>query len=354
MSNKILLLLVALSMALPIMAQNPDQEPVLSRVKIEVPTTQQMDQLADRFEVLRCSDRFMELIVPQLQLSEAEKIAGFKAQILEADIRAEGLKSVGRDEYPSIAEIESKLKRFAQDYPHFIVYEQYGTANQYPLMALKLSDNPQTNENEPSVLLTAATHGDELITTMIILAVVERFIKDYGVDARITRLVNERQIWFIPTVSPYGYANRTRYVGGVDPNRDFPWPEQTQHSSIPCIDALRTFYANKKLVASIDYHAYGEMIMYPWGYTRDSVPNESAFNKLTKDMAQFNQYSYGQISKIIYVAKGSSADYFYWKHASRAIASEVGNSKIPHGAEITRVIAENMDAAIHFIEFSAN
>ncbi len=350
---KICVICFVILLSLTAMAQNPEQEPVLSRIKIEVPSTQQMDRLAEKFEILRSEDRFLEMVVPRDALREVEEIAGFKALILEEDIRAEGLKSLGRDEYPSIPDIESKLKRYAQDYPTFVAYEQYGTANQYPLMALKLSDNPQMNENEPAVLLTAATHGDELITTMVILAVIEKFIKDYGVDARITRLVNEREIWFLPAVSPYGYANRSRYVGGVDPNRDFPWPEQPQHTSIACIDGLRNFYANKNLVASIDYHAYGEMIMYPWAYTSNAVPNESVFNKLTKDMAQFNQYSYGQISKIIYIAKGSSADYFYWQHSSKAIASEVGNSKIPHGAEITRVIAENMDAAIHFIEFSA-
>lgn len=347
-------ILFVILMSLPAMAQNPEQEPILSRIKLEVPSIEQMDLLAGKFEVLRSTDRFLEMIVPKDSVREAEEIAGFNALILEDDIRAEALRNLVRGEYPTIAEIESKLKKYAQDYPSFVVYEQYGTANQYPLMALKLSDNPQVHEKEPVILLTAATHGDEFITTMVILAVIERFIKDYGVDARITRLINEREIWFIPTVSPYGYANCTRYVDGVDPNRDFSWPEQTQHTSITCIERLCNFYATKEVDASLDYHAYGEMIMYPWGYTRNSAPNASAFDKLTKDMAQFNQYSYGQISKIIYIAKGSSADYFYWKHGSQAIASEVGKSKIPHGAEIARVIAENMDAAIHFIEFSTN
>lgn len=352
MLSKISFFLFVLLLLVPIQAQNALDEPILSRIEIEVTSTADMDRLADKFEVLRKRDRFLEMIVPQKSLSEVEAIAGFKVRILENDIQSEGKSTLGRDEYPSYAQIEAQLKKYEADHPNFVKCEQYGTSGSYPLLALKLSQNPAVEKN--AILLTAATHGDELITTMLVLSVIEKLIQGYGVDERITSLINTREIWFIPAVSAEGYAKRSRYVGGVDPNRDFPWPDQPQHTSIACIAALRDFYAKEKFVASLDYHAYGEMIMYPWGYTRDAVPNESVFNKLTKEMAQFNQYSYGQISKIIYIAKGSSADYFYWKHNSKALASEVGQSKIPHGAEIQRVIAENMQAAIYFIEFSMN
>lgn len=348
MATKILTATLALALLLPVHAQLV--EPVLSRVEIEASTVEQMDRIAERFEVLRHEGRFLEIIVPQSCIGEVESIAGFKATILEADIRDEVMRATD-DEYPPIAEIEALLKKLAQDRPDFIKYECYGrSTGNYPLMALKFSDNPQLDEAEPAILVNAATHGDELITTKILLALIDKLAQGYGVDQRITRLIDENEIWIIPAVSAYGYANRSRYVGGTDPNRDYPWPEKPTHDSIPCIKHLRAFYEREKFNASIDYHAYGRMIMYPWAYTRDSAPGASKFDKLAGAMAAFNKYSYGQISKIIYVAKGSSCDYFYWKHGSTALAVEAGRSKIPHGAEIDAVIRENMDAAIYFLE----
>lgn len=340
---------ILVALGLPLWGQVP--EPVLSRIEIEVPSVEQMDEIAARFEVLGCNGRFLEVIVPQASIGEVEDMAGFKARVMEEDIHAALRDPAVDDEYPTLQAIEIQLKKLAQEHPQFVKYECYGKATgDYPLMAVKLSDNPQLDEPEPAVLLDAATHGDELITTKFLLALLDNLVQGYGVDERITRLIDEREIWIIPAVSGYGYANRRRYVGSIDPNRDFPWPEQPTHDSIPCIHHLRQFYLRQQFNASIDYHASGEMIMYPWAYTRNSAPDAAKFDKLTGGMAAFNHYRYGQISKIIYIAKGSSADYFYWQQHSSALAIEVGRSKIPHGAEIDRVIGENMEPALYFIE----
>jgi hypothetical protein len=90
--------------------------------------------------------------------------------------------------------------------------------------------------------------------------------------------------------------------------------------------------------------------MYPWAYTRESPSKSKDFDVIAKGMADFNGYIYGQISKVIYVAKGSSCDYFHWRHRTTSMAVEVGRSKVPHGSEIDRVIAENIDAALFFIK----
>ena len=323
-------------------------EPVLSRIEIEVPSVAQMDQLAEHFEIIGRHGRFLEMIVPQSQLMRVEEIAGFKVRILEQDIYT-GLPR-SRDEYPTMAELEKKLKKLAQDHG-FIQFERYGSSTSgFPLMAIKLSGSAKQKEKKTALLITAATHGDEVITTLVVLAIIDKLVNSYGTDPKITKLINDRELWFIPVLSPDGYSKRRRYVGWTDPNRNFPWPEKPEVSSIPCIAGIRNFYAQKKFVASIDYHAYGQMIMYPWAYTRQAPADDPALNSLTKGMASSNHYRYGQISKVIYVAKGSSCDYFYWKFKSKALAIEVGRSKIPHGAEIDRVIAANMQSALYFLE----
>ena len=53
--------------------------------------------------------------------------------------------------------------------------------------------------------------------------------------------------------------------------------------------------------------------MYPWAYTKEppTVSDLAKFEVIGKNIAAVNKYRVGQISKIIYVAKGSSADYWY-------------------------------------------
>jgi hypothetical protein len=94
------------------------------------------------------------------------------------------------------------------------------------------------------------------------------------------------------------------------------------------------------------------MVMYPWAYTYSSVDEKDSqiFHPLTQSMAATNSYAYGPISKVIYVAKGSSADYYYWKKKTIALAVEVGNSKAPHPSQIPAYTEEQAEAMWRFIE----
>ncbi|MFM8315585.1 MAG: M14 family zinc carboxypeptidase, partial [Deltaproteobacteria bacterium] len=145
---------------------------------------------------------------------------------------------------------------------------------------------------------------------------------------------------------------KERYANGVDPNRDYPWPQDVNHASNPCISSIMKFYESHHIKASIDFHAYGEMIMYPWAYTYNSLPSleDNIFDKVTTRMAQFNGYVHGQISKVIYVAQGSSADYYHWKHQAWALGIEVGNQKVPSLSQVPAIIKENLDSTWTFIE----
>jgi hypothetical protein len=96
----------------------------------------------------------------------------------------------------------------------------------------------------------------------------------------------------------------------------------------------------------MDIHSSGAMIMYPWAYTMEPITSvdQKEFHELTRQMSSFNGYRYGQISKVIYIAKGSSADYYYWKNKTAAIAIEVGSSSI------TGALSELKDSIWAFIE----
>ena len=67
-------------------------------------------------------------------------------------------------------------------------------------------------------------------------------------------------------------------------------------------------------------------------------------------MAAANGYQVGQISRILYVAEGSSADYYYWKHQSLSYGVEITTDKSPPSSSIPSVTTEDREMIWKFIE----
>jgi predicted deacylase len=174
----------------------------------------------------------------------------------------------------------------------------------------------------------------------------------YDSNARFADFIDKRDIYFIPVVNTDGFADVSRYETGRDPNRSYPYPEKPNQSPTPAIGALMKFFMEREIVGSIDFHAYGEMIMYPWAYTSKPVDQDSAnrFHLLTGSMASTNHYAFGPISEVIYIAPGSSADYYFWQKGSTSIAIEMGRNKIPRPEQIQAYVDSQAEATWRFLE----
>jgi len=65
----------------------------------------------------------------------------------------------------------------------------------------------------------------------------------------------------------------------------------------------------------IDFHAFGQLWMTPWGYTNALPPDYNQLYQVAGRSVNAlyeihgTQYEYGSIANIIYLASGSSADY---------------------------------------------
>lgn len=326
---------------------------VLSHYSFEGTNENILKKVADRFEIIGRDGKTFQVLVPIESAKEFLALAP-NAVLVERDIHEffENLKNdkTWLENYRSFDEVIKTLKRIENDHPKLSKLYQYGTsADGHPLYALKVSDEVELDENEPEVMLTAATHGDEIITVEVLLGLLEQMVAEYGKNNRLTELVNTREIYFIPVVNPEGFTRRSRYESGADPNRSFPWPESSG-SPTPSIKALIDFFHSHHFMGTIDFHAYGQLIMFPWAYTTDAPEDEARYIEITKGMAEKNNYGYGQISRILYVAKGSSADYFYWKNRSISLGIEVATSKAPHSSQIMSHVNANTESTWHFIE----
>jgi hypothetical protein len=312
-----------------------------------------MDKIARQFEVVKKLAHGFEIYVLEEDVQAFLKLAP-KAILLQQNVHALELQNIEKSvsQYRNFAKVESDLKTIVSSYPKLASLEIYGTSKGgRNLYSMKISSG---GENKPKLMITAATHGDELITTEVLFALTNELLAGYGKDSRLTKILTGRDIYIIPVVSPDSFEARERYVQRQDPNRSYPWPENPTNKTVDIIEAMMNYTNKMKFTASLDLHAYGRLVMYPWGYTRNAPENKGdvvGFKDIVQTMAKDNQYTAGQISTTIYVAEGSSADYFYWKSGTKAIAAEIGTEKIPSYSKIPAIVDESREMIWTFLEY---
>lgn len=348
-------------------------EPTLSSYWIHESENRTLDQVSEQFEIVRKRGHEFEIYVPETKLKSFLKIAPM-ARLGVASVRGELLQQLNQEElyfadpivgpmadssttdkaaprYRSFDEVVEYLKELNNRFPEITELKTYGRSRQGRLLYyLKVSDNASDDESEPEYMLSAATHGDEIITVEVLLGLLDRLLNGYGNDRRMTDLIDNKQIYFLPMVNPDGFARRSRYSGGVDPNRSYPLVDGGQRSSTPCIENLIQFFHQHDFVGSIDFHAFGQMVIYPWGYTRERTGDDMHFDRVANSMSHSNGYRHGQISRILYPATGSSADYYYWKKRTIAFGVELARRKAPHVSQIPRIIGEAEQMTWSFLE----
>lgn len=308
-----------------------------------------MNQIAKKFEVVQRLEKGFEVYVLEERVAEFLKLAP-NAVLLQKNISPD-VSDKAIPVYRNYTQVEQDLKNFASTYKTLATLDTYGVTKQgRNLYVLKLSTG---GENKPRLMLTAATHGDELITTEVLFNLTGELLKGYGTDSRLTKILDGKDIYIIPVVSPDSFEARQRYVQSMDPNRSYPWPDEPNNKTVDVIQSMMDFTNKMKFTGSLDMHAYGKLVMYPWAYTRKAPPASDVvtFKDLVVSMAKDNQYKAGQISTTIYVAEGSSADYFYWKSGTKAVAVEIGREKIPHWDKIPAVTNEAREMIWTFLEY---
>lgn len=335
----------------------------VARFRIEAPTKALLDSIAESYEIVGRSGQVFDFYVPIAKAKDIERRIPGARVVLEhqsdGDIHRsfspfDGL--FGSKDYRTYETVQADVAALAKANPNYARLTSYGKSQDgKPLLLLELSDNPGKIEpGEPRLLITAATHGDEQITTETLLLFLEELLGKLATDPQTKTLLDNHQLFFIPVVNPDGYAKQERYDHGIDPNRVYPWPERPDAGkSLASIDALKALFEREKFQGSIDLHAFGEMVMYPWAYTGDplsNAPARTAFDELTTAMAGPLGYRHGQISRTIYIAKGSSADYYFWKFGTLAVAVELGHQKMPPKREFAAYLSHTRTLILTFIE----
>ncbi len=300
--------------------------------------------------------------------------------------RAGGLRDYGI--WHTYAEMRDEMVAIHAEFPNLTTAPaSIGTTGEgRALWAMKVSDNPNVQEDEPEVLFDGVHHAREIMSLEIPLHFIRYLCENYGTDPVITYIVDNRQVWFVPMVNADGFVyneimspsgggmwrknrrdNGTPGCEGVDVNRNytFQWGG-TGSSGNPCDETYRgpwagsepeiaahmAFINTHNFAAWQTYHSVVGAILFPWGYSTQPTPDHARFQRLCAEMVRDSHYDYGQCSTYLYMVSGGSIDWGYGATTEHplifAVTTEIGGSGFwPDPSERDGLIAENLYSNIH-------
>ncbi len=300
--------------------------------------------------------------LPKLTESEKQNFINYSKE--KFGVEGFGLGSMGG--FYTMAEIYSKLDSMRLAFPNLITSKfviGYTIENR-PIYAVKISDNPDLDENEPEVFYNSLIHCREPAAMMAVMYYMYYLLENYGTNPEVTYLVNNREIFFVPLINVDGYEyNRTtnpsgggmwrknrRNNGGsygVDLNRNFGYKwgyDNTGSSNIPNDEtyrgtaafsepetqAFRQFVNGRQFKTALNYHTYSNYLLYPWSYVDQPTPDAALFLEYAIDMTRYNNYEYGQPPQLLYTVNGCTDDWMYGEQEEKAkiisFTPECGNS----------------------------
>jgi len=311
-------------------------------------------------------------------------------QILQQDMNQQysinGFELGNMGGYYTFEEIVSELDSMRLLYPDLITEkESLGLSIEgRQIWHVKISDNVDLDEEEPEVLYTALHHAREPQSMATVIYFMYYLLENYGTDPQVNYILDNRELHFIPVVNPDGYVynqatnpggggmwrkNRranTDNTYGVDLNRNYgyqwgysdigssPAPSSeeyrgTEPFSEPETRAVRDFCENHQIKLCLNYHTFGDVLIYPWGYNDQQTPDSSLYRELASLLTEVNNYLYGTGSETLgYIVNGDADDWMYGEQNTKnkivAMTPEVGPWFWPDPAEIYPLAEENLQA----------
>jgi hypothetical protein len=214
--------------------------------------------------------------------------------------------------------------------------------------------NSDDKKTKPVALMTSCIHGNEPWAAGITMAYIGNLLDQYGKNKEVTDLVDSRDLYFVPVVSPDSYPI-SRNVDGVDPNRDFSSSKFPDHKSSPSVAALTDLYWKIRPSAVISGHTFGRLLLIPYGDSYEKSPHEKDYTRIVGRMAEMTGYKKIHCSELYNKPiNGTEIDWFY-KNGSMAVVIEFGTHQHkPSFDEILSEYKKTKDAISLFIKEAPN
>lgn len=267
--------------------------------------------------------------------------------------------------YPTYEEITAELKGLAAKYPQIMKLSSIGKSVEgRELWVIKISDNVETDEVEPEFKYISSMHGDEITGRELTRFWVKDILEGYGKDQKITDLVNNSEIFVMPSMNPDGSEKRTRgNANYVDLNRNFP--DWTSASTVleaptqPETQAVMDFQKSRQFSLSANFHGGAVVVNYPWDATYERHPLDSLLQEMSLAYADLNSEmrNSGEFDRGItngadwYLVKGGMQDWSYYFYNDLQVTIELSNQKWPSYSRIPSYYQDNKESMFKYAEY---
>lgn len=287
--------------------------------------------------------------------------------------------------YMTFSEIVDQLDLLSLFYP-WIMTTKFSigqTVEGREQWVVKISDNPNVDEDEPELFYISLIHAREPNGASALLYFMEYLLANYGTNSEVTDIVDNREIYFLAVQNPDGYVynettdpsgggmwrkNRRDNGGGiygVDLNRNYGYKwgyndlgssgDSTSETyrgpgpfSEPETQNVRDFVLSRNFTIIRNFHTYSNLELWPWGYDRYLTDKEEFYQNAGDSMTMFNAYTPGAGWRL-YPTNGESDDWAWGDTLTKpriiSFTCEIGNSVDgfwPDPSRIATLNSENL------------
>lgn len=295
----------------------------------------------------------------------------------------------------------TEIATITEEYPNLVKRVDIGeSVQERPIVALKVTEDANTvaDNTRPAVLYFSLQHAREWITGEMNRRLLRYLLDEYTAgNTTIQSLLQTNEVWFVLTMNPDGYQytfdeerlwrknvrdndgdNAITFNDGVDLNRNWPderWGYDNEGSSPnitsfgyrgpepgsePETQAMINLMEQVDFRFMIDYHSFGNLILYPYGWQVQTPSNDDAiFAALAGTDANpaIPEYDPG-VAADLYITNGDSIDYAYDTHDILAFVIELTRGYgfvFPDDEElIQEVFEQNLPFALDLLKSAAN
>jgi carboxypeptidase D len=276
-------------------------------------------------------------------------------------------------EYHTFETLTADLQNIAADHPDIARLVSIGASVQgRELWVMHVSRDPDVEVDEPELLYVGAMHGDEVVGKEMLYHLIDYLTDQDGTDPRVTRALDDTDLWILPSMNPDGTALGRRYnASWVDLNRDFPDqfvdPVNTPAGRQPETAAVMNWASARSISLSANFHGGALVANYPFDSNPSGAsvysptPSDDLFRSIARTYADANpamavsnshpSFYFGTCNGADwYAISGGLQDWSWVWRGDANLTLEISPVKWPAASALPGYWDDNLESMLQYIE----